>query len=236
MTRVLRPQGLSPYVLFCDHASNHVPEELNSLGLPPSELARHIAWDIGAAGVTEALSEILDAPAVLCATSRLVIDCNRQLNHPGLVPESSDGTIIPGNLRLTEGDKAARIERWFSPYHDALESILLAREAGRVPTRTISVHSMTANLSGTPRPWQIALSSHIDRTLTDPTLAALRLGGDIVVGDNQPYNLDPSVDYSTPFHALRRGLLHLQVEFRQDELADADAQRRWALRFAEALP
>ncbi len=104
MTRVLRPQGSSRYVLFCDHASNHVPEELDNLGLPESELARHIAWDIGAAGVTEALSEILDAPAILCGTSRLVIDCNRQLNRPGLIPEVSDGTTILGNLNLTESE------------------------------------------------------------------------------------------------------------------------------------
>jgi predicted N-formylglutamate amidohydrolase len=231
MTRVLRPQGSSRYVLFCDHACNHVPAELNNLGLPASERERHIAWDIGAAGVTEALSEIWDAPAILCGTSRLVIDCNRQLNHPGLIPEVSDGTVIPGNLNLTERDRASRIERWFHPYHDAVESILSTRESAT----TISIHSMTASLAGVARPWQIALSSHLDRTLADPTLAALRRAGDIVVGDNQPYDLDPSMDYSTPFHALRRGLPHLQVEFRQDELADAIAQRRWALRFAEAL-
>ena len=231
MTRVLRPQGSSRYVLFCDHASNYVPEELNDLGLPESELARHIAWDIGAAGVTEALSEILDAPAILCGTSRLVIDCNRQLNHSGLIPEVSDGTTIPGNLNLTESERASRIDRWFRPYHDAVESILSARESAI----TISIHSMTPSLAGVSRPWQIALSSHLDRTLVDPMLAALRSTGDIVVGDNQPYDLDPTMDYSTPFHAIRRGLPHLQVEFRQDEITTADGQRRWANRFAEGL-
>jgi predicted N-formylglutamate amidohydrolase len=94
---------------------------------------------------------------------------------------------------------------------------------------------MTASLAGSPRPWQIALSSYRDRSLADPVLAALRESGDITVGDNQPYDLDPAVDYSTPFHALRRGLPHLQVEFRQDEIADADGQQRWAKRFSAAL-
>jgi len=219
--RILRPQGSGRFVFFCDHASNYVPRELNDLGLPAFELARHIAWDLGAAGVTEALSEIFDAPAILCGTSRLVIDCNRQLNVADLIPEISDGTVIPGNLHLSEDAKASRIERWFQPYHDAIKSILGDREERGIESIAVSIHSMTASLAGEARPWQIALSSHLDRRLT--------------VGDNQPYDLDPAVDYSIPFHALRRGLPHLQVEFRQDKILEASAQREWALRFAHAL-
>ena len=113
--------------------------------------------------------------------------------------------------------------------------MLLEREARGVQSVAVSIHSMTDSLAGNPRPWQIALSSHLDRRLADPVLAALRRPGDAVVGDNQPYDLDPEVDYSIPFHALRRGLQHLQVEFRQDEIPAAIAQRRWALRFARAL-
>jgi predicted N-formylglutamate amidohydrolase len=126
--RIVRPRGSSRFVFFCDHASNHIPAELHDLGLPPSELARHIAWDIGAAGVTEALSEIFDAPAILSKASRLVIDCNRRLNASDLIPEVSDGTVIPGNLHLSDAAKATRIERWFHPYHNAVESILVERE------------------------------------------------------------------------------------------------------------
>ena len=233
--RVLRRRGVSKFVLLCDHAVNFIPAELRGLGLPPSELARHIAWDIGAAGVTEVLSEILDAPAVLCNVSRLVVDCNRHPNAPALIPEVSDGTVIPGNLDLSEAERARRIERWFRPYHDAVESVLLEREARGVESVVVSVHSMTASLAGQPRPWQIALSSHQDRNLVEPILAALRRSGDIVVGDNQPYDLDPEVDYSIPFHAMRRGLPHVQVEFRQDEIPDEANQRRWALRFARTL-
>ena len=219
-------------MLLCDHARNFVPAELEDLGLPASELSRHIGWDIGAAGVTEALSTILDAPAILCGTSRLVIDCNRQLNAPDLIPEVSDGTSIPGNLRLSESSRAERVERWFRPYHEAIESVLAER---REPPVVVSIHSMTPSLAGEPRPWQIALSSHVDRSLADPLLNALRRPGDVSVGDNQPYDLDPAVDYSIPFHAMRRGLRHLQVEFRQDEIGDETSQRRWASRLARAL-
>ena len=233
--RILRPHGSGRFVLFCDHASNYIPLELHDLGLPASELGRHIAWDIGAAGVTEALSEIFDAPAILCNTSRLVIDCNRHLNASDLIPEVSDGTVIPGNLHLSAADRATRIEHWFHPYHDAVESILREREAGGVQSIAVSIHSMTPCLAGEPRPWQIALSSHADRSLADPVLAGLRRSGEVVVGDNQPYDLDPEVDYSVPFHALRRNLPHIQVEFRQDEISDATTQHRWAMRFAQAL-
>jgi len=234
-SRTLLPQGSGRFVLFCDHAANHIPAELHHLGLPASELARHIAWDIGAAGVTVALSEILDAPAILCNHSRLVIDCNRHLDAADLIPEISDGTVIPGNLHLSEAARETRIERWFHPYHNAIESVLLEREARGVQTIAVSIHSMTASLAGEPRPWQIAISSHLDRRIAEPVLAALRRPGDIVVGDNQPYVLNPEIDYSIPFHALRRGLPHLQVEFRQNEILDPTTQYRWALRFAQTL-
>ena len=233
--RILRPRGAGPIVLFCDHASNTIPEELHGLGLTASDLARHIAWDIGAACVATVLSEIFDAPAILCNTSRLVIDGNRHLDAPDLIPELSDGTIIPGNLHLSEEARANRIERWFVPYHDSVESVLLEREARGVPSIVVSIHSMTASLAGLSRPWKIALSSHLDRRLADPLLAALRRPGDIAVGDNQPYALEPDVDYSIPFHALRRNLPHIQVEFRQDEITDSMSQRQWAQRFALAL-
>jgi predicted N-formylglutamate amidohydrolase len=234
--RLLRPQGTSRFVLVCDHASHHIPAGLHDLGLPASALTRHIAWDIGAAGVTEALSEILDAPAILSSVSRLVIDCNRQLVAPSLIPEASDGTRVPGNRNLTEGMKASRIESWFRPYHDAVEAVLVERDGRGVDSIFVSIHSMTPTLGGTWRPWPIALSSHQDRRLTDPMLAALRQQeGAGVVGDNQPYDLDPSVDYTVPVHAMQRGRLHVQVEFRQDEIADATTERHWAHRFAQAL-
>ena len=233
--RVLRAQAAGRFVFFCDHASNQIPPELGDLGLEASEHMRHIAWDIGAAGVTEGLSEIFDAPAILCSTSRLVIDCNRHLNATDLIPEISDGTPIPGNLHLSSPERTARIEQWFRPYHEAIESVLVDRETRGMESIAVSVHSMTPFLAGKARPWQISLSSHVDRSAANPLLAALRQAGDIIVGDNQPYDLDPDVDYSIPSHAVRRGLRHIQVEFRQDEIAEAGDQRRWAECFSRAL-
>jgi predicted N-formylglutamate amidohydrolase len=222
-------------VILCDHASRHIPAELDDLGLPPAELGRHIAWDIGAAGVAEALSSICDAPAVFSPVSRLVIDCNRHLDAVDLIPERSDGTAIPGNRNLSPSARAQRIERWFQPYHAAVESILDERAVRCCASIVLSIHSMTDNLAGSHRPWQIAFSSHDDRSQVQPVIDVLRKPSDIEVGDNQPYSMEPAIDYSIPFHALRRNLPYLQVEFRQDQLQDAQAQIHWAKRFASAL-
>ena len=177
-----------------------------------------------------------DAPAILGGVSRLVIDCNRQLTASDLIPEISDGTLIPGNRGLSESSRRQRIDGWFQPYHQSVEAVLEDRAKRNVETVVVSIHSMTPRLGDASRPWQIALSSYRDRSLAEPLLASLRLlAGDIMVGDNEPYDLDPAVDYSVPFHAMRRGLGHLQVEFRQDEVEDAAGQLRWATKFAEAL-
>jgi len=230
--RILRREGKGRFILFCDHASNCIPAELDNLGLPPSELDRHIAWDIGAAGVTTELSAILDAPAILSCASRLVIDCNRQLDAPDLIPEISDATVVPGNRNISAAERRLRITKWFEPYHAAIESVIEERGLDFI---AISIHSMTPCLAGSARPWQIAISSHRDRSLARSVLENLGRSGDITVGDNQPYDLDPSVDYTIPFHAMRRNMRYLQVEFRQDEIAEAAEQLRWARRFAEAL-
>jgi predicted N-formylglutamate amidohydrolase len=233
--RVLRPETQGRFVLLCDHASNHIPPEFQRLGLPESDLDRHIAWDIGAAGVTESLSENLDSPAVLSGASRLLIDCNRPLSSTELIPAMVHGTSVPGNAALNPALRKVRIDRWYEPYHDAVESILRERFRRGIESIVVSIHSMTPVLHERIRPWQIALSSHTDRRLTDPVLAALRDRGDLHVGDNEPYCIDPLIDYSVPFHALRRGLRHLQVEFRQDEVETAAGQRQWAARFSDVL-
>ena len=232
---IVRAHAPGPFVIFCDHASNHVPAELNQLGVPPAELARHIAWDIGAAGVATELSALLDSPAILCGTSRLVIDCNRHLDASDLIPEQSDATIIPGNRQLSPDARRQRIERYFTSYHAAVEEVFRDRETRGVASISLSIHSMTDNLAGSPRPWEISFSSDSDRTLVEPVIERLRDLFGIESGDNQPYSMDPAVDYSTPYHALRRGLRYLQVEFRQDAIADETGQVLWARRLADAV-
>ncbi len=127
------------------------------------------------------------------------------------------------------------MRRWFWPYHYDICAILDERQSHETPAIFLSIHSMTENLAGAVRPWEIALSSHRDRTLAEPLIAALRTPGDVVIGDNQPYDLDPAIDFTTPFHAMQRGLPHIQVEFRQDKVHDEYGQQQMAARFTAAL-
>ena len=222
-------------VLICDHASNLVPPGLDNLGLEPSDLQRHIAWDIGAAAVAARLAARFRAPALFCGTSRLVIDCNRQPADPASIPAISDGTAIPGNRQVTVWERTERITRWFTPYHDAIDALMREALVARPDPVLVSVHSMTDVIRGVTRPWPIALSWHEDARLSTPMLAALRRRVGPEVGDNEPYGLDPAEDYSVPVHAMRRGLRHLQVEFRQDLVGDAAGAVHWADLFGDAL-
>jgi predicted N-formylglutamate amidohydrolase len=224
----VNPRGPSSLIFICDHASNRVPDEFGDLGIPAAELQRHIAWDIGAAGVAEILAKYFDAPVVFSDVSRLVIDCNRAFDDPGLIPAISDGTPIPANQSLAERERRRRWKTYHQPYHDAIEEVIATKLTDRQTPIVVSIHSMTPVMKGFARPWQISMCSAADRRLNDPVLAALRRRADIVVGDNEPYTLDSKEDYSVPYHAMRRNLQHLQVEFRQDEIATPDGQRRWA--------
>ena len=233
--RLVNEAGTAPMVIICDHASNRVPTGYGDLGLSPTAFERHIAWDIGAAAITEILAQRFNAPAILSTVTRLLIDCNRQFEDPGLTPAVSDGTEIPANRDLSEAERANRWRRYHQPYHATIaQAIDRQLASGRQPV-ILSIHSMTPTMRGTARPWQIAVCWDNDQRLSAPMLAALRARSGIVVGDNEPYRLDPAEDYSMPVHAARRGLEHLLVEFRQDEVADAVGQQRWAALFGDCL-
>jgi predicted N-formylglutamate amidohydrolase len=233
--RLVNEAGTAPMIIICDHASNRVPAGYGDLGLPPAAFDRHIAWDIGAAAITEILAQRFNAPAILSTVTRLLIDCNRQFEDPGLTAAVSDGTEIPANRDLSEAERANRWRLYHQPYHATIaQAIDRQLASGRQPV-ILSIHSMTPTLRGTARPWQIAVCWDNDQRLSAPMLAALRARSGIVVGDNEPYRLDPAEDYSVPVHGTRRGLKHLQVEFRQDEVADAAGQQRWAALFGDCL-
>jgi len=219
-------------VLVCDHASNRVPQRLDSLGLDALHLADHIGWDPGAAEVARRLSAHLDAPLLLSGYSRLVIDCNRPLPSPGSIAEQSDGVPIPGNRGLTLKDRETRIDAMFRPYHRAIDRLLDGRS--QRPTLLLSIHSFTPVLNGRSRPWSIGLSYGRDRRLAALLLGALAQRGDLTVGDNEPYPIEEDTDYTLPVHGEGRGLPSAMIEIRQDGLRTAAGAAAWAARLAEA--
>lgn len=221
------------WLVTCDHASNHVPADVNggSLGIAPADMARHIAWDVGAAGVSRALAERLDAPAILSTFSRLVIDPNRGEDDPTLLMKLYDGTIIPANRHADGAEVERRLNAWHRPYHAALAGLA----ARRADTAICAIHSFTPCLKGrAPRPWEVAvLYSWKDTRLALPLIAALRAAG-YVTGDNQPYNGHLDGD-AIDRHALGPGRPNVLIEVRNDLIADAAGQVLWASRLAPIL-
>jgi len=232
---VLNTHGDAPILLICDHASRRLPERLGDMGLREIDLSRHIAWDIGAAEVTRHMARRLRAPAVLSGYSRLVVDCNRQLSDPTLMPDVSDGTRIPANAAITDADREARLDSIYRPYHRAIARLLDELAAKHGEPVVLSIHSCTPAMNGRHRPWHIGVCWQDDRRLAGPVLVALQARADIVVGDNEPYALDHREDYSIPWHAMRRGLPHLQVEFRQDLIETPSGARHYGDILSEAL-
>jgi predicted N-formylglutamate amidohydrolase len=228
--------GASPFLLVCDHAGRTVPSRLANLGLSDAELARHISWDIGIFGVGRRLAALLDAHLIAQIYSRLVIDCNRPPGTEESIVTESDGTAIPGNLNLAPADAQARRVEIFAPYHDAIAETLDARKATKRPTILISLHSFTPVYGGVARPWHAGMLYNRYKTLGVALRDALRVGGEFVIGDMEPYTVDDETDYTVPVHGERRGIPHVAIEIRQDLIADENGQRAWADRLSDALP
>ncbi|HYM03119.1 MAG TPA: N-formylglutamate amidohydrolase [Stellaceae bacterium] len=227
--------GQAPVILTCDHASCAIPRALGGLGLPPGAVREHIGWDIGAAAVTRRLAVALDARAVLSGYSRLVVDCNRDIEDSSSIPEISDGVAVPGNQGLLPEARVSRIDTFFAPYHTAIAVRLDAMLSSGVVPALISIHSFTPVMNGFERPWHIGVLWDRDPRLPVPLLAALRAELGDAVGDNQPYSAREPAGYTVRHHAVTRGLPHVALELRQDLIATDEGAASWAQRLVGVL-
>ncbi|HTK35855.1 MAG TPA: N-formylglutamate amidohydrolase [Caulobacteraceae bacterium] len=232
---VENPGGSSPFLLIGDHAGRAVPRALGGLGLAPAEMDGHIAWDIGVAGLGGRLARALDACFIAQAYSRLVIDCNRRPDAPDLIPEISDGTVIPGNIALGEADIAVRVDEIARPYQAAIAAELDRRTAGGRACALVSLHSFTPAMRGQVRPWRIGVLHRGDSRLSSRMLALLQDELGTEAGDNQPYRMD-TTDYTVPLHVDPRGLDYLELEVRQDLIGDPAGQAWAAALIGRLLP
>jgi predicted N-formylglutamate amidohydrolase len=224
--------GHSPYLFTCDHYGRLIPKVLGDLGLSESELTRHIAWDVGIAGVAQMLSNLLNAHLIVQRYSRLVIDCNRPPEAASSIPRISEATIIPGNEGLSSEAAALRKRGIFDPYHERIDAIIDHRLADRRPAVLVALHSFTPVYAGIARPWQIGTLYHRDTRLPPLLLKLLRAEADLVVGDNEPYAVSDETDYTIPVHGEARGLINTGIEIRQDLISDQAGQQQWAERLA----
>ena len=222
-------------VILADHATNLLPPEYAQLGLPESAFARHIAYDIGVEALVRRLAARLNVPAVLSCFSRLLIDPNRGEDDPTLIMKISDGAIIPGNHPITPEEWDARLNRFHRPYHQAVSRAIasVGAASGKAPL-VISIHSYTPAWKGVPRPWHAAVLWDSDPRAVTPLIEALEAAGDILVGDNEPY--DGALRGDTMFrHCMETGLAHALIEVRQDLIGDDSGVAEWDERLGPIL-
>ena len=224
-----------PVIVTCDHASNRVPAALGDLGLPRADLDSHFGWDIGAAEMAAAAAAALDAPAVYCGYSRLVIDCNRPQDAADSIVPRIDGRPVPGNAGLDERQRQLRGREIFSAYHAAIAMLMDQRARRGLPNSLVCMHSFTPVFGGVRRPWHVGISYGRRGRLARALLAELRRDGDLNVGEHEPYPVEVESDFAVPVHGDLRGNEAVLVEVRQDLLADAASARRWGTRLAAAL-
>src|SRR5665647_2243435 len=228
--------GLSPFLIVDDHGGNVIPRALRGLGVSEAERQRHIAWDIGIAAACRQLADALDATLIQQNYSRLVIDSNRPPGSKESIPDISEATPVPGNIGVSEAQKAARVREIFRPYHDRIESELdRRRQAGR-PAALIAMHSFTPVFMDVGRPWHAGVLYNRDPRFAHLLIALLKREEGLLVGDNEPYDVNDATDYTIPVHGERRGLHHVAIEIRQDLIAEERGQSEWAERLARLLP
>jgi predicted N-formylglutamate amidohydrolase len=231
----LSRHGVSPFVIVVDHASARIPRSLRDLGLPATELQRHIAWDIGALAMAKRVAVTLDAALVAQNYSRLVIDCNRDPLVESSIPVMSEATAIPGNAGLSDAQKLARRREIFDPYHQRIRELLDARAAAGRATVLVAQHSMTDQYHGVRREMHAAILYNRDRRFAGAMLESLRRDAALYIADNEPYFVSDATDYTIPRHGEARGLPHVEIEVRQDLIVHEAGQAEWAERISRAL-
>lgn len=228
-------EGRSDFIIVADHASARIPRRLANLGLPESELQRHIAWDIGALSVARRVAALVDAPLVAQNYSRLVIDCNRDPKVATSIPRISELHEIPGNSSLSAAEIAARRKEIFDPYHRRISELLDHRQAIGRRVILVAQHTMTDVYKGDQRRMHAAVLYNRDRRFAGVVLRLLRRERHLIIADNEPYFVSDETDYTIPHHAEARSLLHVEIEIRQDLVSDEAGQTEWAARIARVL-
>jgi predicted N-formylglutamate amidohydrolase len=229
---VVNKAGASPYVLICEHASNRIPASLRDLGLSEMDRRRHIAWDIGAEGVSRLLSKLLDAPLIMQRYSRLVYDCNRSPENPSAMPEVSEVFEVPGNKGLSPSDKLARVQSIYRPFIDTVAAFLDERAIHGKQSIPVSIHSFTKTYKGKERKVELGLLFDRDAWLAKELIRAFP---GIDTQFNEPYGPKDGVMHLMNLIAAPRDLKHLMVEIRNDLIETERGQQEWAQRLSVPL-
>ena len=228
VVEVINASASTPVLLVCEHASNNIPPAFDQLGLSDEVVKSHVAWDPGALAVAQAMSSALDAPVVASRISRLVYDCNRPPTVPSAMPARSEIYDIPGNTTLTEEERQRRVEQYYQPFRDRLCAVIDRHLANGLTPVLVTVHSFTRVYNGVSRDVDIGILHDEDQRLADELLGGELAQSRFDVRRNEPYGPQDGVTHTLREHALKRGLLNVMIEIRNDLIADAPAQKAMA--------
>ena len=228
--------GKGGVVLICEHAGRLLPESLGSLGLDTEAMSTHIAWDIGAAGLSRALSKQLDAPLIMQRYSRLVFDCNRVMEAPDAIVEVSDGVEIPANQQLSEADRQARFGQVYTPFELAIEQVIDGCQQQGASPVIVCIHSFTPFFKGEQRSLDLGIIHDVsDASFANHTLDLARQSGQCSVALNQPYAASDGVTHTLEMHGVRRKLSSVMFEVRNDLIGDTSGQAQWSQRLGSLI-
>lgn len=233
--RLLNSGGQSSIILVCEHASNHIPDHFNTLGLTPELQNSHIAWDPGALAVAEHVSAILDAPLIAAAHSRLIYDCNRPPEAPDAMPVKSEIHDIPGNINLSEADKADRIRLYYAPFETLVAETITSRKAKTETPVLVTVHSFTPIYQGQQRKTNIGILHDSDTRLADSLLKLAAKHSPLLFRRNDPYGPADGVTHTLKAHGVENRLRNVMIEIRNDLITTPDQQRAIAAMLARLL-
>ena len=217
---VERPDGRSPVVVICEHASSRLPERFGDLGLSAEARNSHIAWDPGALAVARGLSRNLDAPLVYQRFSRLIYDCNRPPESPAAMPEVSEIYDIPGNRQLDSEERRARTEALYVPFHQRIRDLLLRRTALGMASVIVTIHSFTPIYDGRYREVELGILHDTDDRLANRMLALAGEAPLYRTERNQPYGPQHGVTHTLQLHGVSNDLKNVMIEVRNDLIVD----------------
>tara|TARA_B100000886_G_scaffold295223_1_gene222008 strand:+ start:367 stop:1071 length:705 start_codon:yes stop_codon:yes gene_type:complete len=201
-------------LIVADHASNYIPKKYDNLGLAKKDISTHKAYDLGVKDLAINLSNKFNSELVLGEYSRLLIDCNRDMNDPTLISVISDRKLILGNKKITKQEQIYRINKIYRPYHNKINKKILEKKINVI----ISLHSFNPIFKGRKRFLEYGILSNEDRRFSDLVIKELKKKNNFV-GDNEPYK--GSLIGDTLYkHALKKGIYHSLIEIRNDLLSN----------------
>ena len=224
-----------PFLIVCEHASNHFPAAFGTLGLAPEARAAHVAWDPGALGLARRLAANLNAPLVAAGISRLIYDLNRSPHSPGAMAARSETYDIPGNASLTPAERQRRTEAVYLPFHAALHAEIARRLAAGMPPVLVTIHSFTPVWFGKRRDVEFGIIHDADPTLARAVLAEAKARTGLDCRLNEPYSAADEVTHTLRLQATPYGLANVMLEVRNDLIADPEAERAMADGLAPVL-